>query len=948
MVRGQFRPRRRAARPSSRLPDSRAVIVVLAVLATAAAAPVRAWQEPPPDEGAYHGAGIHITDGSYIMNVGQVQMHLTNWGLIGSAPGSPAAYADKPSCQWPAGSGIEHLYTARLLVGARMLGETVVSQGGLASEWRPRDELEATLYEARNQQIIRPPGNTAAGGARAPMPNPDDDDDGRVDEEVLDGHDDDGDGRIDEDFGQIGTQMMVCTMYDNTLYAQERFPDHTPMNLKVVQTAVAWDTDQADDFIGFDYTVTNVGVVELEQVYIGIYADGDVGPRSENSYYTDDLTGSYRGMVRSPDGGWVPIEVGYTYDAAESGRVDDYFGILFLGHDIDPTGRTAPQSVGLRTFQSFQGNAAFEQGGDPTNDAQLYQLMSAAPEDWDADANRPADFRMLVSAGPFRSLAPDESLTFQVAMVCGHGRGDPEAMTGLLGNCMEAWLTWHGAWANDLGSVATYSGRVFDPGQRGRETMLCREDFGDDGPDNPFNTFIPDYMDTTCLDPLWALNQPGLQDDDLFNHDGKVCAMFNLDNCFECARSVGRECTTADFRDHVWTCGDSTATSTVGCTGINGLDTQIHWLVGMAPPPPGVRLWPRDAAMHVFWDDRSEHSPDVRLQKIDFESYRVWRADNWARPFGSSLEGGPESDLWQLVAEYDLVNDYVTTSVRGGVAVTDTMPLGRNTGLEEIRYRPRVLDDPAYAGLEAAMQAIVDADTRGLLRESPQLRDSDGRPDPAYLSLLPWETEPDVLDTFFAVAARPADPDDPDVVAKRSTTYYEYLDRDVHNGFLYFYAVTATDHLLPAGADTPDALTPQGPGLAGNPGTSFTWGTPAAAAQTAEERSRRGANIYVYPNPATRDALREFQQMDPVGDDPTGVRVVFANLPAARNTIRIYTVAGDLVRELQHDGTGGVGAASWNLMSRNAQEIVSGVYLYSVQSDDNRFGDFVGKFVVVR
>jgi len=35
-------------------------------------------------------------------------------------------------------------------------------------------------------------------------------------------------------------------------------------------------------------------------------------------------------------------------------------------------------------------------------------------------------------------------------------------------------------------------------------------------------------------------------------------------------------------------------------------------------------------------------------------------------------------------------------------------------------------------------------------------------------------------------------------------------------------------------------------------------------------------------------------------------------------------------------------------MSRNGQEIVSGVYLYTVQSDDSRFEDFVGKFVVVR
>ena len=47
-------------------------------------------------------------------------------------------------------------------------------------------------------------------------------------------------------------------------------------------------------------------------------------------------------------------------------------------------------------------------------------------------------------------------------------------------------------------------------------------------------------------------------------------------------------------------------------------------------------------------------------------------------------------------------------------------------------------------------------------------------------------------------------------------------------------------------------------------------------------------------------------------------------------------------------GSDGSGHASWNLMSRNGQEIVSGVYLYAVASDDNRFEDYIGKFVVVR
>ena len=31
-----------------------------------------------------------------------------------------------------------------------------------------------------------------------------------------------------EDFGQLGDQMMVCTMYDNTALSLEAYPDHVP------------------------------------------------------------------------------------------------------------------------------------------------------------------------------------------------------------------------------------------------------------------------------------------------------------------------------------------------------------------------------------------------------------------------------------------------------------------------------------------------------------------------------------------------------------------------------------------------------------------------------------------------------------------------------------------------------------------------------------------------
>jgi len=38
----------------------------------------------------------------------------------------------------------------------------------------------------------------------------------------------------------------------------------------------------------------------------------------------------------------------------------------------------------------------------------------------------------------------------------------------------------------------------------------------------------------------------------------------------------------------------------------------------------------------------------------------------------------------------------------------------------------------------------------------------------------------------------------------------------------------------------------------------------------------------------------------------------------------------------------------WDLLSRNGQDVTSGVYLFSVEPSDGRFPRTVGKFVVIR
>jgi hypothetical protein len=879
--------------------------------------------------------------GDFVMNVGELHVNISNFGLIGSKAGSICSYCDVPSAQWPAGSGVEYLWAAGLWVGGVMLGEKLVSTGMYDAEIRSRPGTEEVIYEAISGRITFPEGNDLAGGKRLPESGADDDDDDFIDEETLDGYDNDEDGFIDEDFGQVGNQMMVCTQYDNTRLASEYYSDHTPLNLKIVQSSYAWENDDADDFVGFDFKITNIGVASISDVYLGFFADSDIGKVNRPGRADDDLAGSFDGMVMAKDGSFVPVSVGYMYDKdGDGGEATGFFGIIFLGHDVDPTGLRAPQSVKLRSYQAFSGQSAFDQGGDPTNDAERYELLSADERDPNTNEAKENDFRFMVSAGPFKELEPDNSLNFQAGLVVGEG------LEGLKANAAEAALTFYGNFFNIDNNVET--------GVQGRETRVCLSDYASSGGQNPIYTFRADYMDTTCVTQEFVLSQPMIEADDLYfdTEANDQCVYVNMDNCFECARQNGERCTGSNDLIQTWDCKDPEdvtpdADKAAGCTGVSGNEFQISWLVGMAPPPPGMRLWPTDAAVHVYWDNVSEITPDIRQNKIDFESYRIWRADNWDRPFGSSIENGPESNLWQLLNEYDIANYYYNERIfqSGGLDTTviDTLPLGRNTGLEAISYRPRCLDDLQYYGLKDAMQTVIDADSLGLMSKRPSLLDRFGSVVPGFEGLLPWQGYPAILDTFFMCAGR--EKTSITTSSKEPVQFYEYIDSDIHNGFLYFYSVTASDHAIDIDGDD---VTVIGSGLVGDPGSSFSSTSPGTSAQSAEDRARYGANIYVYPNPATRDALEEFQELSPNADDPTGVRVKFANLPQADNTIRIFSLNGDLIQTIEHDGTGGFGEAEWNLVSRNGQEVVSGIYLYSVISAGESFDDFIGKFVVIR
>jgi len=918
-----------ARRPVS--PQSRRLVAALVAIALGLAAPsVRAAGDPQQRQPATPAGAdkVHVLDGSRVLTAGRLYVNITNWGLIGSRYSEISSYSDAPSGQWPGGTSNEYVFAAGLWIGGILGGQYRVSTGQPEAELRPSADPRATIYEAREEEITEPPGNPGASGVRFYREGGDDDGDGRLDEEILDGMDQDGDGLVDEDFGQLGTQMLVATMADYEPLARAMYPDHDPLHVKVVQRAFAYQTPEQENFVVLAYDILNDGAEAISDVYVGMWMDGDVGKHGDYSSGRNDLAGTFDGYIHRPEGYFAPVRTAYMWDGAESGALPGWCGVTLIHHTVDHDLIRAPGEVRLRAARVIS-PAGTIGGGPPLNDADRYTLMAEPGHDPEVDPHHTGDYQVLVSAGPFPSLAPGERITVEFAICIGEG------LDGLLESCAAAMTARHRLWTDLDGDP--------DTGVGCKEYKIWAEDFYPvwNSPQNPVFARNSYLWDTRCL-PRGFLYLPDILPES-FTIDPVSRRHFmyvNGDFCEECSWSSGTDC--LDLAKALTGGKDldpaQFAKSVGTCTGVGGRETPVPWTVGNAPPPsPHVRVVDGDGGVELFWDDRSVRSVDTISGLQDFESYRIWRSDGWDRPPGSSESTGPRRDSWHLVQEYDIVNDYTVWYDTPDGTVERVLELGPNTGLDPAAYVPVCLNDPQFAGLSAAMHEVVLADTAGFYDHRPALRDLRGVPVPGLEGLLPWEDHPAVLDTFFEIIERP---EAPGVVAKPRRRYYHYLDDTVTNGFIYFYSVTATDHTT-----TPGGGTVTGRGIGGAAGASFVVGHPRQDPLAAGDRDRQP---YAYPNPATRESLAEFQAMHPNSADPTGVRIAFANLPPVLCEIQIYTLAGDLVQTVTHDAGQDGGEATWNLITRNGQEIVSGIYLFVVVPREPGYSQEIGKFVVVR
>ena len=96
-------------------------------------------------------------------------------------------------------------------------------------------------------------------------------------------------------------------------------------------------------------------------------------------------------------------------------------------------------------------------------------------------------------------------------------------------------------------------------------------------------------------------------------------------------------------------------------------------------------------------------------------------------------------------------------------------------------------------------------------------------------------------------------------------------------------------------------------------------------------------NIKVVPNPYIVHSHEGYNETE------WKKRIRFIHLPKLC-LIHVFTVSGEKVATLNKTDVND-GAFEWDLRTINNQEISPGLYLFSVETDDNKY---IGKFAVIR
>jgi len=882
------------------------LILILLVVVGTSAAFARSDPRPLSPEAPQNAASPGYSLAEH--NIGNLRLSVCNNGTFGNG-WSPTGEYDyftgerALSCEYPKDSRTTYLWAADLWIGAIVGRDTLVSTGGDGgSEFHPderRIALRSTIDPAKP-----------------------------------------------EFEGAVSEQDYIAIYYDTCRRCSGVGNDwldhrgHRPLNIEVTQRSFAWSYAYADDFVLFDYAIRNIGQDRLRRVYMGLYVDADVHSLAQLSEgYEDDLSGFKTWLpalyLKPPcpsdsdrvnlawtidnDGGLEPGPFPPTPHVAAMRIVRTPADSLVVSYnwwirnsdprfDFGPQARATYRDLGTGGLGMPSGDRNkfhYLRNGEVDYDqptiatiGSLDSIWLPPPPDRVAVWATGLDVRYLLSFGPFE-VEPGQTLPISLAYVCGSNfHRNPDNFLNLPNN-PDAW--YEGVNFDSLGVNATWADWIYDnpgvdtdsDGYAGRFTVC---NLGDD------SSWVCDTSVDTAAEPDTVIVTCGWQ--------------------YELADTVWREGDgVPDFR------GASPPPAPSAYSIITPSGEQFR----------GLRVEPEVGRIKIRWNGvMSENTRDIFSREVDFEGYRVY------------IGRDDRSSSYSVAASYDL-EDYNRWEFNPDLR--DYQLLTRPYSLQELRcmYADSCNDTSWHPLDYTRSHPLVLRGWQGRDRVyyfTPQdfNRSVLGHLDGATTDIrktFPSALKPPVLEPDSIRLLFPGGADTVYLTPEGFVKYYEYeyTMENLLPTVPYWINVTAFDYGSPksglAALETSPTLSP----------------VVTYALQSVDQVEALGLKVFVYPNPyRVDDNYREagFEgRLNPDMPEERTRMIHFANLPA-RCTIRIFSLDGDLIREIEHDVDPADPLANhdvWDMITRNSQSVVSGLYYWSVE--DNSGNTQVGKLVIL-
>ncbi len=389
-----------------------------------------------------------LDDDSKFTNVGNIGLTVTNYGTFGNGFSIPG----QPSCEYPLGSGIEHVFDGGLWVGAKRADGKILVTTGAVDIASLRDVAAGFEFTAPDSVEVLPDGSrkiikfnvtrerSSLFGSRFYHPQ-------------AISHQD-----FIADFTDTNRYVPVVETIGEDKYLVDGplIPQHTPMGLVVHLETYAWNFPFADAFVILNYRIKNVSGGPLRDVYVGLWADLVV----RNTNITPPRVGApfYQHVAN----GYIDsLHLAYAFDYnGDPGFTDDglYVALKFLGSR--PAQSRTTYNAWL--FRNTAEPVLFS----PSDDLERYQKMAESlPRSVIETLNDgPGNYMTLIATGPFAEIPPDSSINVVFAVVCAPKYGSDPNSADTPRN--KRYLVTNAEWADRAyrGEDRNNNG-VLDPGE---------------------------------------------------------------------------------------------------------------------------------------------------------------------------------------------------------------------------------------------------------------------------------------------------------------------------------------------------------------------------------------------------------------------------------------------------------------------------------------------------